>query len=383
MTSVHDRRIAVVGAGPGGLTCARVLQMHGHPVTVLERDTSPDARAQGGTLDLHEDTGQVALRTAGLLDQFLAVARPEGEEMRMVDAATGEVLLHHQPTPGAPARPEIDRGRLRGLLEASLADGTVRWGRAVREAIPQDDGTCRLLFADGSTEDFDLVVGADGAWSRVRPAVSDATPRYSGVVFVETSLDDCDTRHPAVARLLGQGTLMAKAPGRVLTAQRNSDGHVRVYLVFRDAPDWHVSAGLDFDDVDAVRAHMLRLFDDYAENLLALVREHDGPFVNRPLFALPVPHVWEHVPGITLLGDAAHLMPPLGLGANLAMVDGAELATALLREATVDDAVRAYESVMLPRSAEAAKLCGEGLETFVPSDGSIGWTGAPSWDHAR
>ncbi|WP_323809065.1 FAD-dependent oxidoreductase [Kitasatospora acidiphila] len=78
MTSARDPRIAIVGAGLGGLACARVLQQHGRSVTVFEREAAADARPQGGTLDMHPDTGQAALRSAGLLDRFNALARPEG-----------------------------------------------------------------------------------------------------------------------------------------------------------------------------------------------------------------------------------------------------------------------------------------------------------------
>ncbi|WP_406265149.1 FAD-dependent oxidoreductase [Streptomyces sp. NBC_00191] len=115
-----------------------------------------------------------------------------------------------------------------------------------------------------------------------------------------------------------------------------------------------------------MRTHLLKIFDGWHESLLHLLRYSDSGFVNRPLFALPVPHTWEHTPGVTLLGDAAHLMPPLGLGANLAMLDGTDLAHALVTEPTLDDGVRAYESIMLPRSAEAAKGCAEGLGHLLP-----------------
>src|ERR1700761_4779743 len=92
-------RISIVGAGPGGLTCARVLQRHGLAVTVYDRDSGPAARNQGGTLDLHADDGQVALREAGLLEEFFRLARPEGQEMRELDSA-GAILLHHVPEAG-------------------------------------------------------------------------------------------------------------------------------------------------------------------------------------------------------------------------------------------------------------------------------------------
>ncbi|MBP0451087.1 FAD-dependent monooxygenase [Kitasatospora sp. RG8] len=362
-------RVAIVGAGLGGLTCARVLQQHGRSVTVFEREASADARPQGGTLDLHADTGQAALRAAGLLDRFHALARPEGEEWRVLDFADAALLTHQGPSADG-GRPEIDRGQLRGLLLDSLTEGTVRWDRAVTGVTPLTDGTCRLLFGDGTTQDFDLVVGADGAWSRVRPALSHAGPGYTGVTFVETGFDHCDTRHPDLARLVGNGSMLVKGAGRSLVAQRNSNGHIRAYIAFRAPQDWHLAAGIDLDDRRAVRTHLLEMFDGWDESLRYVLRNNDSGFVNRPLFVLPAPHTWEHVPGVTLLGDAAHLMPPVGLGANLAMLDGSDLAHALVTEPGVDDAVRAYEGIMLPRSAEAATGSAQGLDHLVPAAAS-------------
>ncbi|MGW5937742.1 FAD-dependent oxidoreductase [Streptomyces celluloflavus] len=369
MNSTHAPRIAVVGAGLGGLACARVLQLHGRSVTVFEREASTGARSQGGSLDIHADTGQTALRAAGLLDRFRALSRPEGQEWRVLDPATATVLPFPGPVHDEDS-PEIDRGQLRGLLLASLAEGTVRWGRTVTGATPLGDGTWRLLLDDGTAEDADLVVGADGAWSRIRPALSDATPGYTGVTFIEAGFDDCDTRHPALARLVGNGTLLAKGDGNALFAQRNSNGHIRAYLAFRAPQDWHLAAGVELDDTAAVRTHLLKTFDGWDESLRYVLRHHDGGFVNRPLFVLPAPHTWEHVPGITLLGDAAHLMPPVGLGANLAMLDGADLAHALITESGIEEAVRAYENLMLPRSAEAALGCAEALDNLLPPTGS-------------
>lgn len=369
MHSTHAPRIAVVGAGLGGLACARVLQLHGRPVTVFEREASTGARPQGGSLDIHAGTGQVALRAADLLDRFRALARPESQEWRLLDPATAAVLPFAGPVHDEDS-PEIDRGQLRGLLLESLAEGTVRWDHAVAGVTPLGDGTWRLLFDDGSTEEADLVVGADGAWSRIRPTLSDATPSYNGVTFIEAGFDDCDTRHPALAGIVGNGTMLASAGSRALLAQRNSNGHIRVYVAFRAPPNWQVAADVALDDTAAVRAHLLRMFEGWDESLLHLVRHNDGGFVSRPVFVLPAPHTWEHVPGITLLGDAAHLMPPVGLGANLAMLDGADLAHALIAESTIDDAVRGYESLMLPRSAQAARDCAKALDDIIPPEGA-------------
>ncbi|SHF64771.1 FAD-dependent oxidoreductase [Streptoalloteichus hindustanus] len=365
MNAVPSPRIAVVGAGIGGLACARILHRHGRRVTVFEREASAHARWQGGMLDLHVDTGQAALRAAGLFEEFRALARPEGQELRGLDPITGALVHHERPADGASGAPEIDRGQLRGLLLGSLPPGTVHWGQSVRGVAPLDDGTARLRFGDGTTQDFDLVVGADGAWSRTRPALSDATPTYTGDTIVETFLDDVDTRHPALARLVGNGTLAAKSGRTMLSAQRNSGGHLRVYAGLHVPADWHVAAGLDLDDTAAVREHLLAVFDGWHDSLLDLLRESDGGFVNRPLHVLPVGHTWDHVPGITLLGDAAHLMPPYGIGANLALLDGADLATALAAHDDLDQAVRAYENLMLPRAAAAARACAELTDTLT------------------
>ncbi|AJC61605.1 NAD(P)/FAD-dependent oxidoreductase [Streptomyces sp. 769] len=361
--STTTRRIAIVGAGLGGLVCARTLQQRGMPVTVFEREATPDSRSQGGTLDIRDDTGQVGLRAAGLFDRFLALSRPEGQEMRLMDRSA-TLLRHHRPEPGDTGAPEVDRGQLRALLLNSLTPGTVRWGHSVDRAVPLPDGTVRLAFTHGAAEEFDLVVGADGAWSQVRPALSDAQPAYTGVTFVEAHFDDVDRRFPAIAARAGQGAMWAKAGCLSLMAQRNAGDHLRVYIGFRGPLDWH--QGIDLADTEAVRAHLLGMFEGFDEGLRDLMRHNDGAFVNRPVFVLPVPHTWNRIPGVTLLGDAAHLMPPVGVGANLAMLDGAELAQALADRPDIDDAVAAYESVMLPRSNGQAATTADLLAALMP-----------------
>ncbi|CUW32973.1 MULTISPECIES: FAD-dependent oxidoreductase [Streptomyces] len=355
-------RIAVVGAGPAGLAFARVLHRHGHSVAVLERDPAPDARPPGGTLDLHENLGQLALDKAGLLAEFRALSRPEGQAMRILDPA-GTVLRDWRPRPDDRANPEIDRGQLRDLLLGPL---DVQWGRGVTRVVPGTRDGVLVQFADGRQETYDLVVGADGAWSRVRPAVSPATPHYTGVTFVETSLDDVDTRHPDLARLIGDGSVAVYGVNRALVAQRNSGGHVKVYAQFRAPLDWH--AHLDPADAEAVRSSLLALFDGWAAPVLGLLR-HGTAFVHRPLHVLPVSHTWTHVPGVTLLGDAAHLMPPLGAGANLALLEGAELAESLAAgPGDPDEAVRSFEERMWARAGRWAKITTAGLERLVSPD---------------
>ncbi|MEV5678636.1 NAD(P)/FAD-dependent oxidoreductase [Streptomyces sp. NPDC052179] len=360
-------RIAVIGAGPGGLICARILQRHGIDVTVHDLDASATARDQGGTLDMHPGTGQYALRAAGLWNDFTPLARPEGEQWRLV-GRDGQTLFDAAPPQEGRGRPEIDRGRLRDLLLGSLNPGTVRWGHRLERAEPLGEGRHRLHFAHGVSSDADLVVGADGAWSRVRRVLSDAVPVYTGVTFVETGLHDAALRHPALAALTGDGTMMALDDNLGIVAQRNSGGHIRVYVGMRTPQDWYRRAGVDPADPHAVRDALLERFADWSPALCGFITDTDTGYTNRPLFALPVPHTWDHTPGVTLLGDAAHLMSPFsGMGANLAMRDGADLAQALIGHGSLDDAVTAYEEILLPRSIEAAEGAAEGIDgAFAP-----------------
>ncbi|MFI8984064.1 FAD-dependent oxidoreductase [Streptomyces antimycoticus] len=360
-------RISVIGAGPGGLTCARILQQRGIAVTVYDRDSGPGARNQGGTLDLHADNGQIALREAGLLDEFFKLARPEGQEMRKMDSS-GTVTFHHVPETDELFKPEIDRGQLRTLLLDSLHPGTVHWGHALDAVSGPADGPRQLSFADGTTIETDLVIGADGASSRVRPAVSPAVPEYTGVSFLEAWFSDVENRHPDLAELVGSGSAGAADGDRGLFAQRNSGDHIRVYVIRRAPVDWLARSGLTTDDTDGIRALLLEEYAHWSPRMRQMITTNDGPYVDRPLFALPVPHTWDHNPTVTLLGDAAHLMPPLGVGVNLAMLDASELALALADAATVDDAIRVYEKTMLPRSIEMAKVLEGGAEHLLSAD---------------
>ncbi|MGW2744041.1 FAD-dependent oxidoreductase [Streptomyces sp. NPDC001450] len=343
--------VTIIGAGLGGLTLARVLHVHGIPATVYEAESSPRARAQGGMLDIHDYNGQPALRAAGLMDEFRGLIL-EGREARRFLAPDGTVLAD-VPDDGTGERPEVQRGELRRILLDSLPAGTVRWGHKVSGARALGEGRHEVTFVDGATVVTSLLVGADGAWSRVRPLLSDATPEYTGRSFVETYLFDGDTRHPAPAKAVGDGSLFALAPGKGIQAHRERGGTLHTYVALSRPLEWF--ADIDFTDTAAATARITAEFDGWAPELTALITDSETAPVLRPLHALPIEHRWDRVPGATLLGDAAHLAAPNGEGANLAMYDGAELGEAIAAHPDdVETALSRYEESMFPRSAAAA-----------------------------
>ncbi|MEZ0095805.1 FAD-dependent oxidoreductase [Streptacidiphilus sp. EB129] len=342
--------VTIVGAGLGGLTLARVLHVHGIPATIYEAEPSAEARTQGGQLDIHQDDGQFALAAAGLTDEFRAIIHEGAEALRVLDQH-GAVLLD-APDDSTASRPEVLRGDLRRILLDSLPDRTVQWGRKVADVRPLGDGRHELTFADGSTVTSSLLVGADGAWSKIRPLLSDARPEYVGTTFIETYLYDVDERHAATAKAVGDGAMYALTPGKGIVAHREAGNILHTYVELNRPAEW--IAGIDFTDAAAAAARVAAEFDGWAPELTALITDGETAPVPRMIHTLPDGHRWDRVPGVTLLGDAAHLAPPSGDGANLAMFDGAELATAVAAHPDdIEAALAAYEAALFPRSASA------------------------------
>jgi len=353
--------IAIIGAGLSGLVLARILYIHGIAATIYEADASPSARTQGGLLDIQAHSGQRALVDAGLLEAFRALALPGEDAKRIVDRHGA--ILFDRPSNPVSDRPEADRGALRAMLIDSLPAGAIRWGCKLASIAPGKRGY-DLRFADGRSIAADVIVGADGAWSRVRPLLTASEPAYSGTCFIEIALRAETPRQQACIDAIGSGTLMAVGPGKGILVHRNADGSARGYAACNRPEAW--ARSIDFTDPRAGLARVADEFSGWAPSLTAFISDSQAAPILRPIHALPVGMRWNRVRGVTLVGDAAHLMSPFaGEGANLAMLDGAELAKAILRHpGDIDAALAAYEHAMFPRAAQAAAASSQNLALF-------------------
>jgi 2-polyprenyl-6-methoxyphenol hydroxylase-like FAD-dependent oxidoreductase len=354
--------ITIIGAGLAGLTLARVLHVHGIASTIYEAELSPTGRSQGGQLDIHDFNGQIALRECRLLDEFRSIVNMGAEAMRFL-GPDGE-LVGEIPDDGQLSNPEVLRGDLRRILIESLPPGTIKWNhKTVSITSGTGAGHARhtVTFADGSSTDTDVLIGADGAWSRVRAHLNGAAPEYLGTVWVETFLHDVEERHQRSAALVGSGAMLAMEPGRGIFGHREANDVIHTYVVLKKPLEWMRSA--DFSDRERALAHVAQqLGPGWAPELLELVTRGETTPIARPIWGLPLGHTWDRVPGVMLIGDAAHLTPPDGDGANWALYDGAQLAQAIIAApGDIESAFTAFAEQMLPRGATSSL---EGYQSF-------------------
>lgn len=372
MPVLANKEIAVIGGGPGGLTLARLLQLQGLSVNVYERDAHKDIRVQGATLDLHEDSGLKALARAGLMDTFNTHYRPGADKMRIVDPQ-GQVKFEELGgTVGGAFRPEIDRGPLRKILLEALQEDTVVWDRQLQH-LEKVNGKWLLQFRNGTTATADLVIAADGANSKIRPLLTGVQPFYSGITIVEGAVYDAAVKVPYIDQLLNGGKVFALGGGRSLIVSTKGDGSITFYTGCKTDAGWVTENGIDYAGRDQVLQWFRQEFAGWDPLWEQLFLHAQMPLTPRPQYCMPPGYTWESRPDITMLGDAAHVMPPYaGEGVNMAMLDAFELSECLGDDTFADAhaAITAFESRMQQRIADIAQMTLEQTEA-LHTEGAI------------
>lgn len=367
---LQGKNIAIVGGGPGGLTLARLLQINGAQVKVYERDVNRAARVQGATLDLHEESGLEALRKAGLMDAFEANYRPGAGRLRVLDKHAVIHMDDHAAEAYEEDRPEIDRGPLRTILLDSLHPDTVVWDSHLDAMTPVGDAWA-LRFKNGTSAQAHLVIAADGANSTIRSLITPIKPFYSGVTVVEGTVYHSEIASPQVHALLKGGKIFAFGDSRSLIVSSKGDGSLVFYTGCKTAEDWVTTSGINFHDKTQVLNWFRTEFADW-DPVWQEIFEHAEPyFVPRPQYCMPLDQTWEALPNLTMLGDAAHLMPPYaGEGVNMAMLDALELSECLTNASFPDlqTAIGAYEQAMRSRAAETARITLESMAMLHSPD---------------
>ncbi|KAF4981585.1 hypothetical protein FZEAL_2651 [Fusarium zealandicum] len=351
---MSSREVAIVGAGPGGCMLARLLHQGGTEVTVFEGEAHPNFRSQGGTLDLHTSTGLAALKEANLFDEFLKHARYDGQYMAIVDQNL----------------------ELREILSLSLPEATIKWGHRVKKVEGQS-----LIFEHTTVEGFDIIVGADGAWSKIRSELDpNLQPQYTGIALYELEVTDAENRAHDLYELVNRCSIFASSEGKRMSIQQMGDSSLSIYCGFvaKDA-DWMKPEKCGYDSknlqeaIPALLDTVCKDWDPRLKQALELADERCNP---RSFYMLPVGSKWTHRQGITLIGDAAHLMTPFaGEGVNQALDDARLLAKAINGAAgkdhqALDEAIEAFEKTMFARVGPVQQLTADLLQDWMFTPGA-------------
>ncbi|KAH7069281.1 hypothetical protein FB567DRAFT_565029 [Paraphoma chrysanthemicola] len=376
-------KVAIIGAGPVSLTLANILQNNNVPFTIFEG--ADEFRSSGGTLDLHPESGQAALKEAGLWDAFVANSRPEADCDKVV-AIDGEVLWDEnqleKPEQSEEekfaGRPEVDRRLLMKILFENLKVENVVFGKKLDHVAPIEASEAKfdLYFADGTQEtDFNLVVGGEGAWSKVRSLLTDVKPHYSGISMVEVNCSNV-SQNPWLVDYVGIGSMFSFGEDRAVIAQRQGDGSLRTYGGLRVPEDFLDTCGIDWSQRNTARNEFVeQYFSHIGDDLKRVILECKDDLTPRTLFELPIGFTWPHRAGVTLIGDAAHLMTPFaGVGVNVGMTDalvlGKEIVAAVHGSKSLDEALLAYETEMFPRAKKYMQKTEKGKQGHFSADGS-------------
>lgn len=356
---LDHKKVAIIGGGPGGLMLGRLLQQNGVDVKVYERDKDKHSRWQGSTLDMHHDTGLKAIISADLLENFKQLYRPGADKSVVVDSQMKVILDEHEEAdPGLTFgdeffRPEIDRAPLREMLISSIKDENIVWNARFMELKPSNAGW-DMYFEDGTVAYADLVIAADGANSKLRRYITDIKAVYSGVTSIEGNIYHADINAPKIWALAKGGSLFALENGRTISFITKGDGTLTFLIGKKSTENWLASSGIDLMNRHSIAAWFKQEFADWNPEWEELFSTDEVSFVPRVWYHFPRDQKWKSLPNLTMIGDAAHRIPPYaGEGANQALADALDLSEALCCQDfdSIEQAIASFEDKMLKRSA--------------------------------